>query len=887
MRTRLLPIAATLIACQVLAQDQAHPTSPNMTFSAPLRAVRFVENQGQFADGVMFRGECQSGTVFLREDDMLFVFPAPSAEGPRWSTVPMRFVDRSASLRVEGEALLPQVSNFFLGNDPSRWRSRVPHFDSVLYRGLYPGVDLRMRLAGERFQYDVIVQPGADLGQVEFGFPLGSNLRLSPDGALLLDTEHGLFRQDSPVVYQEILGVRVSVPAAFEQRGADSFGFCTSGPWDRSRPLIVDPVVSYSTYVGGTQDERGMYNGRPNFALLPNGDCVLSGGTDSAVGFHAPASGPMAYQEDFPGSTSAFLVVFTPQFGLAEGGVRSFTYLGGASQYSSSGTPPPCTGSGAYDTKVGADGSIYVSGSTSCSDFPTHRALQTAPTGPFESGFLTKLTDDLTTIVFSTYFGGPCDSSCMPLSLHDGKIYVAGHTSCDFQDGFPFRTSDPGNPLTPGGYTYDYQSAGRKGYLSVLTENLEAPVALTVHYTTLIGGDDGAFDHAEPCTPPLPGVNVLPLFPMSHVYGMAVEDGLVYLAGATNCCDFPIKPADAWRSTLAPATNFAEGFIVKINPDPFEPVTSEHLVASTFVGGSSVNAASQKLEYAFGIYVEDGRVYASGLTAAHNMVTSPNALAPTASDTSPTGQHAFALLLESDFRSVVFSTYLTGNVRTDSPIATMHEWSYGIHSLGHSRVVVTGQTNHTDFTTVCNPADGLCHPTYRGGALDGFVCVINYGGADLEIEYSTFLGGSGADLVFTSHYDPVQGRLYVAGLTSSLDFNAGVTGAYQDALVGGDDAFLVVLALGNAAFIRGDANGDGTVNIADAITVLNALFGQPPVQLPCMDAADSNDDGVVDIADAVTALAHLFGSATLPAPHGTCGLDPTDDALDCITPSCP
>ncbi|MFN0057003.1 MAG: dockerin type I repeat-containing protein [Planctomycetota bacterium] len=338
----------------------------------------------------------------------------------------------------------------------------------------------------------------------------------------------------------------------------------------------------------------------------------------------------------------------------------------------------------------------------------------------------------------------------------------------------------------------------------------------------------------------------------------------------------------------------------QFHPDPFDPDTDAHLVSSTFVGGNDASAPAA-LEYVFGVYVDHGRVYASGVTPANDLMTQ-NALpgqdaATIAAATAPPSttlpsHHAFALRLQEDFRDVDFCTYLTGSMTTTAAIPTRLEWSYGIHPISTERFVVTGQTNHVDFPILCNTSADYCQPTYLGGALDGFVSVLEFDGGTTSLVYSTYLGGAAVDFVFNSLFDTDQKNLYVAGLTDTQSLVVGppaIGGVYQGThgSPGLNDCFLQVFDFGDPQFRRSDANNDGLVNIADAVRILSFLFGSSTVPVACRDAFDANDDGGIDIGDAVSVLGLLFASGILPAPGLTCGDDPTVDHLDCALSACP
>ena len=195
------------------------------------------------------------------------------------------------------EQRLPGVHNYFLGNDPERWRSNVPlHGAVLLMTGLYPGIDLRARSQDGHFEYDLLVEPGADLEQVVVTVEGADGLRLDPDGTLIIDTVLGPVRQPLPKTWQvTAAGERQEVACRYVLRGENTFGFETSD-WDPDLALVVDPGLVYSTYLGGSGDDAAVA-----IALDATGAATVGGETDSS---NFPTT-PGAFDTTFNGGASS------------------------------------------------------------------------------------------------------------------------------------------------------------------------------------------------------------------------------------------------------------------------------------------------------------------------------------------------------------------------------------------------------------------------------------------------------------------------------------------------------------------------------------------------------------------------------------------------------
>src|SRR5260370_27962884 len=291
--------------------------------------------------------------------------------GRNVESVAMKLVGADFGASVRGTETLPGRSNYFLGNDPTKWLHNVSQFARVQYDNVYPGISLVFYGNQGRLEYDFQVAPGADPGQAELEFDGSSGLELR-DGNLILHAQGGSVRLNAPRVYQRIGDREQAVAAHFELRAANRVGFGI-GAYDRSREVIIDPVLDYSTYFGGTGDEHAT-----SIAVDNGGNVYLTGSTTSA---NLPVTAGV-FQATLTGNPNVYVLKVNPQGGI--NGIEYLTYLGG-------------TGS---DTPVGiaVDGNAnaYIAGTTTSTKFPTtatnayHAVPKAASTGRAH-GFVTAL----------------------------------------------------------------------------------------------------------------------------------------------------------------------------------------------------------------------------------------------------------------------------------------------------------------------------------------------------------------------------------------------------------------------------------------------------------------------------------------------------------------
>jgi hypothetical protein len=318
----------------------------------------FESNQGQTDPSVRFIARGGGYGLFLTEREAVLSLHTPVAaknEQPKSSVVRMTLAGANPHPEVSGTAMLPGKSSYFIGNDPAKWRRNIPQFGRVEYAQVYPGIDLVYYGSQGHLEYDFQVSPGTDARTIQLGFEGARSVKLD-SGDLVLATDAGDVRLEAPRVYQMDGNARKPVAGHFALRAADRVGFEISD-YDRTKTLVIDPVLSYSTYLGGTGSEL-----HPSIAVDSALDMYVTG-TTSSTDF--PPVNPV--QATLKGTANVFVAKFDPT-----GATLQFaSYLGGTGADSPVGIA------------VDAATNIYVAGTTNSTDFPTSTsAFQTAPKSP-------------------------------------------------------------------------------------------------------------------------------------------------------------------------------------------------------------------------------------------------------------------------------------------------------------------------------------------------------------------------------------------------------------------------------------------------------------------------------------------------------------------------
>lgn len=420
MTTRRQTLRAALLLLAIASArgafgQVAPPRIREVTGKLPLA---FEPNRGQADDAVQFLSRSEGHTLYLVSDEVVTV--------RHGGVVRLKLIGAAPNAAAEGSDLLPGHSNYFLGNEPSKWHKNLPHYGKVRFRSVYPGIDLVYYGSDGSLEYDFIVEPGVDPGTIRMKLEGTDGLTIDGDGDLVWKTGSGEMRLRKPRLYQERKGERTEVRGGFRLDASRSAVRFRVGNYDESLPLVIDPVLAYSTYLGGKAGEAC-----DAVAIDPAGNVIVSGTTASD---DFPTVN--AYQPNIGGPvTDAFVTKYTPD---GQALVWS-TYLGGVGTFDD-----------AYALAVDPQGNVYIAGDTNSINFPVVFAYQ-----PFYAGhtdaYLAKLSADGSELLYSTFFGGAEAADLADAIALDatGNIYLTGYTNS-----VDFPTKDPLQPYHLGGY-YD------------------------------------------------------------------------------------------------------------------------------------------------------------------------------------------------------------------------------------------------------------------------------------------------------------------------------------------------------------------------------------------------------------------------------------------------
>jgi uncharacterized repeat protein (TIGR01451 family) len=697
----------------------------------------FEPNQGQSDRRVKFLARGSAYGLFLTAQSAVLTLHHSESSSQHTvytsSVLSMELSNANSRAEIKGEDTLPGKSNYFIGNDPAKWQSDIPQFARVRYVSVYPGIDLVFYGNQGRLEYDFEAAPGSDPSRVVLRFQGSQNLSIDSYGDLVLTMEGGDLRLQAPRIYQKFGELQRAVQGRFELRGKNEVGFALD-EYDRSRKLVIDPVLVYSTYLGGRSNEGC------SLILTPSNPTPLSGcpavAVDSASNAYiaGPTAsnnfplGPAPFQSGLTGAAN----IFVAKFNAAANTLLFSTYLGGSRTD--------------YTAGVGVDAAtnVIVAGTTNSSNFPTMNAFQKTPANTNSHAFVSKLDPTGQTLLYSTYLSGNGSEAASGLAVgqSDQNAYVIGTTT---SSNTPSSTS--AFPATLGAY----QTAPASGstiqfFMSKVNPNLSGNSSLV--YSTYFGGGN-----------PSTGV--------ATGGGIAVNvNNDVYITGGTNFLhvgganDFPILNAyqgclDASPSTTTCPSNVTktDAFVAEFNPDA---TTGAQLLYSTYLGGTGDDVG-------YGIAVDSTSAYVTGSTDSTDFPAAGTGVFQSANGGG--ASDAFLAKLANPVTtgttpgSVTLSyfTYL-GGAGQDVGLAI------AVDAIQGARLA--GWTNSTNLPVLNNSVE-----TAYGGNNDAFVARIDTTATSSTApgHYLTYLGGTGADYGTGIAVDP-QGASYVAGETTSQDF---------------------------------------------------------------------------------------------------------------------
>ncbi|NJN98755.1 MAG: hypothetical protein HC875_34020 [Anaerolineales bacterium] len=702
-----------LLAVLLLSLTGAAPAAadnPDPALAYPRLPLSFEANRGQAPAAVKFISRRPGYTLFLTESG--FTLALSQADTGEPNLLQMSLTGGDTPEAIAGLNKQAGQSNYLIGRDPANWHTHIPHYGQVSYQRVYEGVDLRLYgNSGGQLEYDFIVAPGGDPGQIVMEFSGAEALGLDEAGNLNLRLPDGqTLRQQAPMIYQETGGQRVSVSGHYTLSG-DQVRLRLAA-YDRATPLVIDPVLYYSTFLGGSSNEAGYdiavdpsgaayvtgYTYSPDFVITDSGGVYYDGDTNGSKDVFVtkinPAGTALVYStyiggnDDeegwgiaLDGNDRAYVTGYTrsPNFPEGHGGGLGLTAQGGFGSDYLNGAEDAfvlrlnADGSGldycdylggwsnerGQDIAVDAGNAAYITGYTFSDDFPlTGNVLQDYHQGS-EDVFIVKVDPDGAYLDYSTYLGSSSTDVATGIAVDGGGfVYVAGYTYGWF-------------PVTYSSFD-DYPGGGQEGFVVKLNPGIPELV-----YGTFLGGSGN-----------------------DAIYNLALDgNNNVYLTGKSYSPDFPTTPGVFDRSY----SGGEDVFVTKL------AASGASLVYSTFLGGSLVSSANEAGQ---DIAVDrTGHVFVTGYTYSPAFPTTPGAF-----DTSYNGnEDAFIAQLSEDAGQLLYSTFLG---------AENNEAGYGVAIDAAGDAYLTGYTRSNHFPT----AGETPGPVYQGGGTDAFMAKLYVNG---------------------------------------------------------------------------------------------------------------------------------------------------------------
>jgi len=893
------------LSTYVLAGHEKVTVMNNLT-SMPLA---FTENRGQWPDDVLFRANSGGAMMWFTRGGAVYQFtrsiPAnKSQDAPPFavgserfdhepdsietSTIKATFVGANPDPQIVGWDKMEYKCNYFIGNDPDKWHTDVTNYKSITYKNIYDGIDLKYYGNGKQMEYDFIVAPGVDPSQICIQYDDAKSVSVNGNGELVVETDWGQVIERKPLVYQSSKNYTQRINCEYVLIDENRFGFYLLDGYDSEMVLVIDPVLSYSTYLGGndwdnsfgiTVDEfNNVYvigvtyssdfprenpyqasisvdnddafvtklnssgNGLIYSTFLGgnHSDCgrdivVDSIGAAYITGFthsdNFPTANPYDASHNNPHGYDAFVAKLSP----AGNELIYSTYLGGV------GTDNGYSGGG---IAIDGDGCAYVTGETSSYNFPTQNAYDNTLSG--RDAFVTKLSAPGNTLIYSTFLGGNDVDMGDGIKVdNDGCAYVTGRTlSTNFDTLNPFQ-----------------ESLGEEGHYDAFVTKLST-AGNSLIFSTYLGGENDDMG----C-----GIDI-----DSHNY--------TYITGFTKSDSFPIlNPYNGVHNGSEP-----DAFITKLGLD------GDTLVYSTYIGGGYV-------DYSRCIDVDHNNcVYIAGETYSSDFPT----VCPFVMNLP--GSDAFVTKLNSAGNDIIYSTYFGGSG---------DDYCYGITVDESNSVYITSWTNSNDFPLenafdsilggdrdiyvakiseaydtdcdwVCDTADN-CPFDFNPDQIDtdgdgnGDSCDICPGYDDYidtdedgwpdgcdncpndfnpnQIDTDSDSVGDSCDNC-VNVYNPIQEDIDADSVGDSCDNCIDVYNPDQSDSDGDE--------IGDACDCDcepGSVNLDGTINIFDITYLISYLYLDGPAPQPYeLCSGDMNGDCIVNIFDITGLIAYLYLDGSRP-----------------------
>jgi hypothetical protein len=674
--------------------------------------LRFEENMGQTDPAVRFIARGAGYTIFLTPQEAVFLLPAaektpakhtrsrqkPHLFGPSSHSAVVRMKMLGANTPgISGTNRLPGISNYFIGRNKDRWHTGIANYASATYSSVYPGIDMVYYGNQRQLEYDFVVQPGADPSAIKFAFSGVDETTLSGSGDLQMKSaaRAAALVLHGPSIYQIENGKRKAIAGRYSLNGDRSIGI-TVPAYDHSKKLTIDPVLQYSTYVGGSGDDYAA-----TLAVDPQGNSYIIGATTSP---DFPTTGTIGDPV-----VSSATVPFITKIDSTGTTLSYSDYFGGSGQDSANGLA------------VDSNGYAYVVGSTTSTDFPiSGSALQSTLSSGATNVFLSKFSADGSSLSYSTYLGGSLDDEAMSVAVDfNQNAYLTGYATSSGSNPFPttstafqpslngqignafltrINTTQSGTasliystylgganaqPFGDVGYGVALDSAS-KAYVTGETTSTDFPVTTTLPQSTVNSNGTvfaSIIDTTQTATASLTYSTYLAGTGALGEGGYAVavdQNQKIYLTGFTSSGNFP-----ATTSVVACPSNpntFGTVFVAKLDPTQSGAST---LVYSTCAGGSGGPNAG---DMATSIAVDpNGAAYYAGFTDSSDFPITTDALQSTSNTDVGSG---FLSILNASGTGLLYSTFLGGSAPSDA-------WGLALDSS--LNIYVDGSTSSTDL----------------------------------------------------------------------------------------------------------------------------------------------------------------------------------------------
>jgi len=796
--------------------------------------LSFEANTGQTDKSVRFLARGGGYGLFLTGNEAVLMLhktvgsapgpgivdkPAPAKESDAAGMIRLQLAGASGGTEPLGEEKLPGTVSYFVGNDPARWHKGVPTYAKVRYRSIYPGIDLIYYGNQGQLEYDFVSAPGADPRAIQMRLAGAARLHRATDGNLEVSTGGGALTLRRPAIYQVVDGQRIPVAGEFAVLGKRTVGF-SLGRYNRNLPLVIDPVLEYSTFLSGTGDSWEALAGDSAGAIAidSQGSVYVTGST---VSTNFPVT-PGAFQTTDPGGTSnPASTIFVSKLNAAGTALVYSTYLGGNG------------GDGASAIAVDAAGDAYIAGQTASQNFPvTAGVLQStnkATVGSKITAFVAELNPTGTDLVYSTYLGGSIiDGAAAIVVDAAGNAYVAG------------QTSSPDFPVTQGAYQTTNKSGTTQASNAFVAKLNSGATALI--YSTFLGGSGGTRIIQGGCLN-AGARNGLMGWELGDnedaAFAIAVDaTGEAYVAGQALSTDFPITQGAFQTQNNGASTNATNAFVAELD------TSGANLLYSTYLGGSGAACPSNMSVGNMGdagvaLTVDSsGNAYLAGVTSSKDFPVTQGAFQTTnkfSYKVNHAGPTAFVAKLNPSGSALVYSTYLggSGGFINFTPFFAQYggDAANALAVDSNGDAYVTGATASLNFPVTAGAFQAAnAGATGSGGAFyNAFLAELNPAGDALI--YSTYLGGntSNPNVEASGHLIPIgdlasalaldaSGNVYLAGQAESANFPI-TSGAFKAKIPASVSAFITKFGPGVAG--SGFTIAGTTVTVAAGATTGN------------------------------------------------------------------